>query len=284
MAPRPRTADLRLGFFEKLSLVPILAAVLGKTFWTALTAKFISKRKRPSSFARLMGYTALRTLVTHNTSRTEQALAPGTDDSYLAYCKRFNVQPVTETLKDGTNAYWVGSKGAEKVWIFFHGGGYSVPAAPEHFILLHSLIHDLNNNSATTPGNGDGKTQLAALVLHYDVAPFAAYPRQLSQAAQLLNHVLRSLRFAPSNVLIGGDSAGGNLTLALLSHVLHPHPEVPIVDLAPDEAGEDGGEGSENRLRAAVLISPWVSFDTSTASYARNATRDMISGPPDGSV
>ncbi|KAF4539802.1 Alpha beta hydrolase fold protein [Lasiodiplodia theobromae] len=226
MAPRPRTADLRLGFFEKLSLVPILAAVY---------------------------------------------------DSYLAYCKRFNVQPVTETLKDGTNAYWVGSKGAEKVWIFFHGGGYSVPAAPEHFILLHSLIHDLNNN---TPG-GSSSNSLAALVLHYDVAPFAAYPRQLAQAAQLLNHVLRSLRFAPGNVLVGGDSAGGNLTLALLSHILHPHPEVPRVDLDP-EGEEDGGGGGdegggENRLRAAVLISPWVSFDTTTASYARNATRDMIS-------
>ncbi|KAK0628020.1 hypothetical protein DIS24_g10878 [Lasiodiplodia hormozganensis] len=291
MAPRPRPADLRLGFFEKLSLVPILAAVLGKTFWTALTAKFISKRKRPSSFARLMGYTALRTLVTHNTSRTEQALAPGTDDSYLAYCKRFNVQPVTETLKDGTNAYWVGSKGAEKVWIFFHGGGYSVPAAPEHFILLHSLIHDLNNNN-TPGGSSSSNNSLAALVLHYDVAPFAAYPRQLSQAAQLLNHVLRSLRFAPGNVLIGGDSAGGNLTLALLSHVLHPHPEVPRVDLDPNSSAEedDGGGGAvaegqpgngrrrgENPLRAAVLISPWVSFDTTTASYARNATRDMIS-------
>ncbi|KAL0256877.1 hypothetical protein SLS55_007686 [Diplodia seriata] len=306
MAPRPRPADLRLGFFEKLGLLPIFAAVLGKTFWTALTAKFKSKHKRPTSFARLLGYTAVRTLTANNTSRTEQFLAPGTDDSYLAYCKRFNVQPATETLKDGTNAYWVGSKGAEKVWIFFHGGGYSVPAAPEQFNLVHALITDLG------PAAPNG---IAALVLHYDVAPFAAYPRQLGQAAQLLNHVLRNLRVAPRNIILGGDSAGGNLTLALLSHILHPHPDaaaVPAVELrdfstedvvagradsvaegfsfsseVSAAAVEGGGDESRSsasnnnsnnneRLLAAVLISPWVSFDTTTKSYTTNRSRDMI--------
>ncbi|OJD32075.1 lipase thioesterase family protein [Diplodia corticola] len=313
MAPRPKTTDLRLGFFEKLGLLPIFAAVLGKTFWTALTAKFTSKNKRPSSFARMLGYAALRTLTSHNTSRTEQALAPGTDDAYLAYCKRFNVQPVTETLKDGTCAYWVGSKGAEKVLIYFHGGGYSIPADPAHFTLLHSLTTDLG---PSVPGG------LAALVLHYDVAPFAAYPRQLGQAARLLNYVLRALRVPPRNVILGGDSAGGNLALALLSHVLHPHPEaaaVPRVELRDFSTSGEGettgradsvvagasgggvgggrGEGQEdpahgaassgpaddadadaddNRLLAAVLISPWVSFDTTTASFATNRTRDPI--------
>ncbi|KAL1633126.1 hypothetical protein SLS58_011217 [Diplodia intermedia] len=306
MAPRPRPTDLRLGFFEKLGLLPIFAAVLGKTFWTALTAKFKSKHKRPASFARMLGYTAVRTLTANNTSRTEQFLAPGTDDSYLAYCKRFNVQPATETLKDGTNAYWVGSKGAEKVWIFFHGGGYSVPAAPEQFNLVHALITDLG------PAVPNG---IAALVLHYDVAPFAAYPRQLGQAAQLLNHVLRNLRVAPRNIILGGDSAGGNLTLALLSHILHPHPDaaaVPAVELrdfssegvvgradsvaeggfgsssevsaAVEGGGGGGGGGDESsasnsnneRLLAAVLISPWVSFDTTTRSYTTNRSRDMI--------
>ncbi|EOD52892.1 putative alpha beta hydrolase fold protein [Neofusicoccum parvum] len=261
MAPRPRTADLRLGFFEKLGLVPIFAAVLGKTFWTALTAKFISKNKRPSSFARLLGYTALRTLLNKNSSRTEQASAPGTEENYLAWCKQANVQPVTETLKDGTNAYWVGSRGAEKVWIYFHGGGYSIPAYVEQFQMLHSLVKDLNDD---VPGG------IAALVLHYDVAPWAAYPRQLAQAAALLNHVRSALGVPAANIIVGGDSAGGNLTLGLLSHALHPHPDaalVPRVELAPAE-----------RLRAAVLISPWASFDTRAASFERNRHRDML-GP-----
>lgn len=281
MAPRPRSADLRLGFFEKLGLLPVFAAVLGKTFWAALTAKFKPKHKRPSSFARLVGYTAIRTLVSKNSSRTEQSAAPGTDEQYLTWCKQSSIQPVTETLKDGTNAYWVGSRGAEYVWIYFHGGGYSIPAYAEHFAMLRALTKDLD-----LPGG------IAALVLHYDVAPWAAYPRQLAQASSLLNHVLHNLRVPASRILVGGDSAGGNLTLALLSHILHPHPDATVPRIAfpastPASSSSSSSASSSSsssspsspsgqQLRAAVLICPWVSFDNETASFDRNAHRDCI--------
>ncbi|KAK5275609.1 hypothetical protein LTR16_012315, partial [Cryomyces antarcticus] len=69
----------------------------------------------------------------------------------------------------------------------------------------------------------------------------------------------------PSDIIIGGDSAGGNLTLALMSHLLHPHPKLPKLELSEP-------------LRAAVLISPWVRFATTDDSARRNATSDML--PP----
>lgn len=64
--------------------------------------------------------------------------------------------------------------------------------------------------------------------------------------------------------MIGGDSAGGNLALALLSHILHPHPDVPV-KLQLSEP-----------LAAAFLISPWVNFATTDDSFRRNEETDIV--------
>ena len=67
-------------------------------------------------------------------------------------------------------------------------------------------------------------------------------------------------------ILLEGDSAGGNLILALLSHISHPHPDpsIPRIDL--------GGQ----KLGNALLISPWVTFDTNASSMKSNARTDYI--------
>ncbi|TAQ87124.1 hypothetical protein B7494_g4517 [Chlorociboria aeruginascens] len=108
---------------------------------------------------------------------------------------------------------------------------------------------------------------VAVLFLSYDLAPAAIYPRQLQQAASLLNHVLNTLSIPPSRLLLSGDSAGGNLACALLSHISHPHPStsvrIPAVQL-PEP------------FRAAVLVSPWISFSLREPSFATNARRDCL--------
>ena len=53
------------------------------------------------------------------------------------------------------------------------------------------------------------------------------------------------------------------MTLGLLSHILHPHPDVTKVELSAP-------------LSSAVLISPWVSFSTTDDSWNRNAKTDML--------
>ncbi|KAH9053306.1 alpha/beta-hydrolase [Lactarius vividus] len=68
----------------------------------------------------------------------------------------------------------------------------------------------------------------------------------------------------PSNIVIGGDSAGGNLTLQLTSHLLHPLASIP----APPTLTQP--------LAGALLISPWVSFNLDVPSYARNEGKDLF--------
>src|ERR1700743_203303 len=66
-----------------------------------------------------------------------------------------------------------------------------------------------------------------------------------------------------TQIFIGGDSAGGNLASELLLHLSKPHPSVPALKLP-------------SRLKGAVLISPWVSFSTTSRSYTDNAESDYL--------
>lgn len=53
------------------------------------------------------------------------------------------------------------------------------------------------------------------------------------------------------------------MCLGLLSHLTHPLPELPSVDLAEDVGG-------------AILLSPWVTFDVSAKSFTTNKYKDMF--------
>jgi acetyl esterase/lipase len=86
------------------------------------------------------------------------------------------------------------------------------------------------------------------------------------QAACALNLLLNRLGCRPGQVVIGGDSAGGNLALALLAHIKQPHPLVPNVE----RVSVDG------ELKGALLISPWVTVATTAASYDENAKKDYL--------
>lgn len=63
--------------------------------------------------------------------------------------------------------------------------------------------------------------------------------------------------------MIGGDSAGGNLAIAVLSHILHQHPDISKLKL-------------NQPLAAAILISPWTKFATDDDSVKRYQKSDIV--------
>ena len=108
------------------------------------------------------------------------------------------------------------------------------------------------------------------------LAPEYPLPTQLRQATAAVQHLLDK-GMSPSNIIIAGDSAGGNLALQLASLLLHPHPSLPLPP-TPDPLGADASPPSESQqpFGGLLLISPWVEFDTNTPSYFRNSARDVI--------
>lgn len=63
-------------------------------------------------------------------------------------------------------------------------------------------------------------------------------------------------------IIIAGDSAGGNLALSLLSQMLHIHLSLDLVR-------------ASNCMKYVLLISLRVSFATLSLSYTRNGQRDV---------
>ncbi|TVY39921.1 Steryl acetyl hydrolase [Lachnellula subtilissima] len=261
-----------LSLFEKLETIPILLTVVGNVLTSLFTAAYRSKDRKPSGgLYKYVMLTALRTLTRRASVRQQHYIAAPTDDNYITACKKRGVQPNSIILSDGTRANWIGDPSAEKLIINFHGGGYTFPAAPEMFEFMFQIISVLQSQ---------GKN-VSCLFLSYDLAPARVYPRQLQQAAMLLNHVLHTLHISPSNIILTGDSAGGNLALALLSHISHPHPglhgvEVPKVELGPGAESGSGSSGANEKLNGIVLISPWVSFNLTSASWDRNKYKDCL--------
>ncbi|GME27418.1 Alpha beta hydrolase fold protein [Neofusicoccum parvum] len=261
MPPRP-ASQVRLTITEKIQLVFTIAIVLAQTCISALRAPFLSPEKRSRVSQRHVAYQLVHNLFSHTSSKVEQALSPDTDVIYRQWAKKTGVTPEKETIKDGSDAFWIGSKDAKTILLYFHGGGYNIPALPGHLDFLWNLVKDLN-------ASADGG--FAVLLLQYDVSPFEVYPRQLAQAAGLVNHVLETLKVAPENILIGGDSAGGNMTLGVISHILHPHPDpsVPRIEQA---------FGKGRKLKGAFLIAPWTDpFSSEYDSMKRNYGKDLLS-------
>ncbi|MEI9997370.1 MAG: alpha/beta hydrolase [Rhizomicrobium sp.] len=93
-----------------------------------------------------------------------------------------------------------------------------------------------------------------ALNMHYRLAPECPYPCGLEDAVRDYRPALHE-GFAPSRVVVAGESAGGNLTAALL---------LKLRELAlPLPAG-------------AYLLSPWLDMILSGDSYGARATHDPM--------
>ena len=89
-------------------------------------------------------------------------------------------------------------------------------------------------------------------------------PEEETKQCKVILHTFNAFLLTGAQIFISGDSAGGNMALSLMSHLVHPHPEVSNkISLSEPIAG-------------AILISPWIKFTSSDDSFQRNATSDMV--------
>jgi acetyl esterase/lipase len=96
-----------------------------------------------------------------------------------------------------------------------------MPANSGHFEFAAAILR-----KAETKGKS-----LSFAFLQYDLAPKTKYPSQMSQCVELLRYTLNTLAKEPSKVMLAGDSAGGNLVMGVISHLLHPHPDIDPIEL-----------------------------------------------------
>ena len=138
----------------------------------------------------------------------------------------------------GLPAEWSIAPGSEtsRALLYFHGGGYCSGS-----ILSHRRL-------VTEAGRA---AKARALAVEYRLAPEHPFPAALDDALSAWRF-LRQSGIAAEHIAVGGDSAGGGLTVALINRLR--------------DAGERGPG-------CAWLISPWTDL---TLSGTTLATRDAV--------
>lgn len=149
----------------------------------------------------------------------------------------------------GMNAEWFTPEDRTKgkIVLYLHGGGYIMGNCATHRQLVSYL--------ARTWG-------VRAVLPEYRLAPEHPYPAAIDDALSAYR-ALRDDGFAPGDILVAGDSAGGGLTMALL--------------LSLRDRGEPMPAG-------AVLMSPWLDLTASGESAKSRADHDPWFKPADMAV
>ncbi|EAU29350.1 conserved hypothetical protein [Aspergillus terreus NIH2624] len=241
-----------LSLREKLDFLPALVSIALTVVWAMLSGLWRSNRY-PKSWLLHVGYAVFRKATTRMTIAQMQYIMAPSNKVYDLYVRKAKKIADTVDLGHGALGHWIGDRKAENVLVWYHGGGFALPANLGYFDFFTQLIAD----SAAA-----GKS-LAVFSLTYTLAPHGTYPTQLRQAVAALRYVLEQTGRPAHRVLLGGDSAGGNLVGGVLSHLAHPHPAidpVPVSDL----------------LAGAVMIAPWTSMETEYVGQEIDSRGDLI--------
>ncbi|KAE8380508.1 alpha/beta hydrolase fold protein [Aspergillus bertholletiae] len=241
-----------ISLWEKVDLVHAQVTVLGTALYSAITGIFRGQ-SGASGYGLHVGNAAVRKLCNRLSAEQFQYMNGSTRSVYETALKKMGLQPETVPLKHDAQGHWIGSKNAKNVVIYYHGGGFAVPGSTGHMSFYSNVINTLN---------AEGH-DIAIFLVTYSLTPHAVYPTQLRQAVEALRYILIETNRSPDNVMIGGDSAGGNLALSVLLHLSHPHPEIePLNNITP--------------LAGLFAFAPWVSFTNEAASMRKNQYKDMI--------
>lgn len=155
-----------------------------------------------------------------------------------------NTREITyrELAVDDMSGEWVSVNRAHMkkyVILYCHGGGYSTGSR----IYARTLTSKLAMS-----------TSMDVLSFDYRLAPENPYPAAVQDAMKAWNYLML-LGYGARDVIVAGDSAGGNLALALVLKLKDAQRLLP---------------------RGLVLMSPWTDLTSSGKSYKTKAESDPV--------
>ncbi|KAL4814413.1 Alpha/Beta hydrolase protein [Aspergillus spinulosporus] len=239
---------------QKLDYIPALASVALTFVWALLTVA-VRAPEYPSHWLLHIGYAVFRKLTARLSAAQMQYVLPASNLVYNRYIRSVRQKPLTVQLEHGAMGHWIGDPKAKNILVWYHGGGFALPANIGYFKFFASIVADCERNGQS----------LAVFALTYTLAPVATYPTQLRQAVEALRYILVEKRHSPDHVMLGGDSAGGNLVGGVLSHLSHTHPAIDPLPL-------DDGAG----LAGAVMIAPWTQLQPELGGRIIDSRGDLI--------
>lgn len=144
--------------------------------------------------------------------------------------------PLRQGTVAGRPALWANEAAEGPLLLYFHGGAYVMGGAATHRALALRLAQE---------------AALPLCLPEYRLAPEHPCPAALEDGLAAYG----ALCDHPGGVILGGDSAGGGLALALMAEIL--------------------AQGLP-RPRGLFAFSPWTDLTLSGASCVENAARDVL--------
>ena len=141
------------------------------------------------------------------------------------------------------------STAEDDVLLYLHGGAYFFPLSSPALLQSMQTVAALSSRRL--------------VVLEYTLCPATKYPGQLAQCVAAMQYLLKTRK--PAQLVVAGDSAGGNLMLGLLAHMQQPHPSIEALDIQ-----------TSDKLAAAICISARTGIDATASSYDYNADKDIM--------
>ncbi len=140
---------------------------------------------------------------------------------------------------DGVYCEWVTweTPTTDSVFVYLHGGGYYRSTGPASRMACSNLSKVCG---------------CRCLTVDYRLAPENKFPAAVDDAYAAYQWILKQ-GIAPQQIVVGGSSAGGGLTAALLAKLKL---------------------NGEDQPAAAVLLSPWTDLTQSAETYVTNADVD----------
>ena len=130
-----------------------------------------------------------------------------------------------------------------KLILYFHGGAYIAGL----LYFYKKFAPDFYQES------GEAET----IFLDYKLAPEYQYPVQLNEALDLWNNLTQRQGYLPENIILGGDSSGANLALAMMLKLRDNQQKLPA---------------------GAFCISVWGDMTGSSESFIFNYSKDIEFG------
>jgi monoterpene epsilon-lactone hydrolase len=142
---------------------------------------------------------------------------------------------------DKLPAEWVIPRRAknDQVLLFLHGGAFAMCSIRTHRRLVSKIAK---------------AAKVKALLIDYCLAPEEVFPEALNQACDAYKWLLQE-GYKPENITIGGDSAGGGLTVSTLMKLRDDKVPLP---------------------RAAILLSPWTDLEGTGESHKKGDQQNFI--------
>jgi acetyl esterase/lipase len=139
----------------------------------------------------------------------------------------------------GLYAEWLTPAGApeDKLLLYWHGGAYVIGSCKSHRPFVSHIARQAG---------------IRALLPEYRLAPEHPFPAAVEDSVNVYRALLRQ-GYEPANIIVGGDSAGGGLAVAML--------------LSLREAGDP-------LPGAMILLSPWLDLSGQGDSMITRAGRD----------